>query len=69
VTRPAPQPVAARVARHRASGVRVDVVLTDPEVIAAWRVLCGRTRSQREAVALAVILAAADVTGADRGPA
>lgn len=55
-----------RVARHRASGVRIDVVLTDPAVIAAWRALVARCQSQREAVALAVVLAAGDVSAADR---
>lgn len=57
-----------RVARHRASGVRIDVVLTDPAVIAAWRVLVARCQSQREAVALAVVLAARDVREADHAP-
>lgn len=61
-----------RVARHRASGVRVDVVLTDPDVIEAWRVLVARSRSKVEAVALAVVMAAdalAKDTGTDNGPA
>jgi hypothetical protein len=56
VSRPADS-VAARVARHRASGVRVDAVLRDPAVIDAWRrLLAGRTVPE----ALAYLITLAD---------
>ena len=42
---------AARVAKHRAKGCRVDVVLQDADAIAVWRALTGDgKRSQREVV-------------------
>lgn len=67
MSRPVADSVAARVARHRASGVRVDAVLRDPAVIAAWRrLLAGRTVP--EALALA-IMAAEQVPGVKHGPA
>lgn len=69
VLTPRKETTAQRVARHRATGVRIDVVLTDPDVIAAWGRLTARTRTQRQAVALAVMLADTCGDGADNGQA
>lgn len=59
----------ARVAKHRASGVRIGAVLTDPDVITAWRVLLASGGSQREVLARAVVMAASALPARSRGDA
>lgn len=53
--RRAPLSVRERVARHRSAGVRVDVILSDPEAVAALEALSARLGSKKAAVSAALL--------------